>query len=105
MREIGACGCCVDDDLHFTDFLVDPGHCHGQHYPKIFTTSNHLFEVTNELDSIKLDAEKATMFHHILAYLFFPCKRPGSVQYLESYCIPTRHPDEDDYKKLCCAVF
>jgi hypothetical protein len=59
---------------------------------------NHLFEVNSE----KLEKDKADMFHHNVAKLLFLCKRarPDIQTAVAFLCTRVKGPDADDYKKL-----
>jgi hypothetical protein len=63
--------------------------------------SNHLFTV-NEVNSIKMNDENATKFHHIVAQLLFLCMRaqPNIQTSVSFLCRRVKIPDKDDYKKL-----
>lgn len=59
---------------------------------------NHLFQV-NE-NGVKLDEDKAIMFHHNTAKLLFLCKltRPDIQPPVAFLCTRVKEPDQDDYK-------
>ena len=61
---------------------------------------NHLFQV-NE-GAIKLDEDKAQIFHHIVAQALFLCKRarPNLQTTVAFLCTRVKQPDIEDYKKL-----
>ena len=63
-------------------------------------TGNHLFQVNES--GVKLDEEKAILFHHNTAKLLFLCKRarPDVQPPVAILCTRLKEPDEDDYKKL-----
>lgn len=62
--------------------------------------ANHLFEVRDE--AIKLEEERANLFHHIVAKALFLCKRARPDLHLAVgfLCTRVQAPDEDDWKKL-----
>jgi hypothetical protein len=62
---------------------------------------NHLFEV-NKKNPGMLTEEKAIMFHHNMAKMFFLCKwvRPDIQTAVAFLCTQVKGPDVDDSKKL-----
>ena len=67
--------------------------------------ANHLFTINTDTP-IKLDKEKADLFHHFVAKLFFLCKRarPDIQTAIAFLCTRVRRPDTDDYKKLARVI-
>ena len=62
--------------------------------------ANHLINVND--GAIRLEKEKADLFHHIVAKLLYLCK--GTHQDIQTavafLCTRVKSPDMDDYKKL-----
>lgn len=62
--------------------------------------ADHLFEINDACP--KLNDEKGTIFHHIVAQLLFLSKRarPDILTAVAFLTTRVKSPDEDDYKKL-----
>jgi hypothetical protein len=64
----------------------------------------HLFKTRD--NATKLDEKPVKLFHHVTAQLLFLCKqgRPDIHTSVAFLCTGVKHPDYDDYKKLCRVI-
>ncbi len=65
---------------------------------------DHLFKTRD--NATKLDEKTAELFHHFTAQLLFLCKRgrPDIHTAVAFLCTRVKHPNQDDYKKLCRVI-
>jgi len=62
--------------------------------------ANQLFNVND--GAVRLEKDKANLFHHVVAKLLYLCKRTHQdIQTTVAFlCTKVKSPDIDDYKKL-----